>query len=462
MTTIKSTKIDGIAKWEDLDFNANNNTYESGETIVVRPLAKSDTETDWNPIMGEEATIMLERKSDGKILKEVQTHRPAQYSRLLWGTAWFDLPVFNEDTPCYIYVKKNTAYDTHNEIYVQHLQSPKKEILVRKKIATKRIDDDCNYVETTSESSDKQWFKVAFSKDGFANFHISPKDSNLDLDLYIYEYENEDSACLGSSTNGTGEDDTVFEVPVRAGKDYYLCVKNYNHGSGEYLIRAKNYPDGMGGVDEDILTKSWAEELSEQPLAKAFGVELPGSFVDLGTHSTSIKFGPFGATFRVGVLNIDNSIAELGSINFNNGLFESIRLNTGTNVSLKYNVENIPGLGEKIYTYLGKMGYGELSFGAGHIDIDATGIHVVGLEVQDTHKYILPPHIDATRQTFERISLTFDITWDQIKMVAAGVALVIGIIILLALTGASGGSVSPAALPAIAAAAGQLENQLAF
>ncbi|MCT4594268.1 MAG: hypothetical protein N4A57_08375 [Anaeromicrobium sp.] len=113
-----------------------------------------------------------------------------------------------------------------------------------------RIYDNKDYNYTMNEVEDAKWFKVKFDEDGLANFWLRPEDPKHDVNLYVHERESAGSRELGSSTRGVGRDEIIKEIPVEAGRYYYISVENRNNRYGEIIIKARNYPQSSGGSKE--------------------------------------------------------------------------------------------------------------------------------------------------------------------------------------------------------------------
>lgn len=110
------------------------------------------------------------------------------------------------------------------------------------------IYDDRTYTKYVPDNG-RKWYRVRFNQNGKANFHISPQNSDLDVDIYVHDSESENSFEYGSSTNGRGKDDTIFEIPVLANKDYYVLLKHFSGPSGYVTLRVKNYPMFIGAAN---------------------------------------------------------------------------------------------------------------------------------------------------------------------------------------------------------------------
>lgn len=200
--------------------------YESAESIVVKPLAQSleyynSYKEDWNLILDKEIVIVVERKSDGKILKEVQTNISEDYASLLLGTAVIDLPIFFEDTSCYIYVKNRYEYDKYGKKFLKYVESPKKEILVHKKKS---------YDSNTIDCKEKEEFIVNLT--GMNLQDSIKKTINITYDSSILELID-----LCSITNE--EERTMGERIEENG----IVIKNLSLGTIQIIFN-KSIPEG--------------------------------------------------------------------------------------------------------------------------------------------------------------------------------------------------------------------------
>lgn len=103
-------------------------------------------------------------------------------------------------------------------------------------ITPEKIDEDANV--TGRLSSGEKWYYIEFAKAGNANFFLQPQSSNLDVDLYVYNQDK--TTLLAKSRKGSGEDDIIKELAVKARERYYIKIK-YIDGSGSFMLRCKNY-----------------------------------------------------------------------------------------------------------------------------------------------------------------------------------------------------------------------------
>ena len=102
------------------------------------------------------------------------------------------------------------------------------------------IDDDTMYGRVSS-SNDADWFKVAFSKAGYANFWLGDIPVGQDYDLYLYDSQGTQLRV----SNGTSSQEQIYNYPVSANAVYYMKVVGYQgsyHTGKYYRLRAKNYP----------------------------------------------------------------------------------------------------------------------------------------------------------------------------------------------------------------------------
>lgn len=121
------------------------------------------------------------------------------------------------------------------------------------KTITELTDGITSYVFI--DGGKERWFKVKFNSKGKANFHISPNNKNVNVDLYVHTGASSSSKLLGSSTKGTGKDDTVYRITVASRIYYYMCVKNLSKEEVGVWVRAKNYPE-LYGKEADLQIQS--------------------------------------------------------------------------------------------------------------------------------------------------------------------------------------------------------------
>ncbi|MCT4687509.1 M23 family metallopeptidase [Vallitalea sp.] len=102
------------------------------------------------------------------------------------------------------------------------------------------INEDQNIIKHIN-AKDIHWYYVQFEENGNANFYLEPKLTTLDVDLKVYK-GSKTGELIGSSSKGSGQADLISNKPVIEGVKYFIRVYGYS-GTGNYLIRCKNYPN---------------------------------------------------------------------------------------------------------------------------------------------------------------------------------------------------------------------------
>lgn len=103
------------------------------------------------------------------------------------------------------------------------------------------IQDDDNVYGYVSVAYDKDYYKITFDAEGFANFYLGSIPSGQDYDLYVYD---ENYNEITRSMNGSNADELIIGESVSADTVYYVKVQgyiDYHDSSDSYLLRVKNY-----------------------------------------------------------------------------------------------------------------------------------------------------------------------------------------------------------------------------
>lgn len=106
-----------------------------------------------------------------------------------------------------------------------------------------RLYNDVTTSPTFIDENAVHWYYAQFEKDGKANFYLEPLISSLDVDLEIFK-DSPTGEQIAKEMNGAGIPDLVSQLPIQAGIKYYIKVSHYS-GSGNYLLRCKNYPTSV-------------------------------------------------------------------------------------------------------------------------------------------------------------------------------------------------------------------------
>ena len=103
------------------------------------------------------------------------------------------------------------------------------------------IQDDDNVYGYISVAYDKDYYKITFESEGFANFYLGSIPSGQDYDLYVYD---ENYNEITKSMNGSNADELIIGESVTKNTVYYVKVQgyiDYHDSSDSYLLRVKNY-----------------------------------------------------------------------------------------------------------------------------------------------------------------------------------------------------------------------------
>lgn len=234
-------------------------------------------------------------------------------------------------------------------------------------------------------------------------------------------------------------------IGARDDQSVVLEIESTRLGVQKYIICVtKEKNDFKNIILKKEIEIKWESEnnlanaLSDMPLAKLYGFELPASFNDYGSISKEIMDEPFNIVFKAG-LNSDHSsdVFGLGSINFDNGVLDGISIG-GKSVTIPYGnaLKGLPEFGDKLRKYLKDMDFDTTTFTAGRIDISNKDLNLVALEIQDSKRMV--PY---KQKLFNRLTISKKASWDEIlaALEAAADALIITfaliIIALIAING---------------------------
>ena len=103
-------------------------------------------------------------------------------------------------------------------------------------------DDYTNY-GAISSASDVDWWKITFTKSGFANFWLSTSPTGCDYDLYFYSGSSTGSyPDYDAKSTRSGRTQELIKANVRAGSTYYVKIVSYSGSStSNYTFRIKRY-----------------------------------------------------------------------------------------------------------------------------------------------------------------------------------------------------------------------------
>ncbi len=106
-------------------------------------------------------------------------------------------------------------------------------------------ENDADMYGTISSTSDVDYFKVTFGRDGKANFYLGniPKDCNYDMKIY-YQSASGGGLTLYRTLATSGSYEQVLNLPVESDKTYYMQVYSSKGSSTteKYQVRAKITP----------------------------------------------------------------------------------------------------------------------------------------------------------------------------------------------------------------------------
>jgi len=106
-------------------------------------------------------------------------------------------------------------------------------------------ENDADMYGTIAKTSDIDYFKVTFGRDGKANFYLGniPKDCNYDMKIY-YQSVSGGTLTLYRTLSTSGSYEQVLNLPVESNKVYYMQVYSSKGSSvtEKYQVRAKITP----------------------------------------------------------------------------------------------------------------------------------------------------------------------------------------------------------------------------
>lgn len=106
-------------------------------------------------------------------------------------------------------------------------------------------ENDADMYGTISSTSDVDYFKVSFGRDGKANFYLGniPKDCNYDMKIY-HQPTSGGGLTLYRTLATSGSYEQVLNLPVESNKIYYMQVYSSKGSSTteKYQVRAKITP----------------------------------------------------------------------------------------------------------------------------------------------------------------------------------------------------------------------------
>lgn len=100
-------------------------------------------------------------------------------------------------------------------------------------------------------SGDDDSFYITFDEDGYANFWAYPSgNENTDMKMYVYE----EGSLIGRASNVGKSNRNVLlsQERVRANREYKIKLRHVSGPTGEYTVKAKNYPSGGGSGDKEF------------------------------------------------------------------------------------------------------------------------------------------------------------------------------------------------------------------